>query len=112
MKALWWVAIALALRSLLGSSRGSSRDQDHHENGGRRYDSRRQRERTRSSERYEYDGDAGDFERLSGLGETLLDLFGTETKSKSKSKVRGERRSGSGSGGGQGGRRRRGSFAY
>ncbi|TGO67941.1 hypothetical protein BOTNAR_0033g00390 [Botryotinia narcissicola] len=107
MKALWWVAIALALRSLFGSSHGSSRDQDRPANRGRRYDSRRRRERTRSSERYEYDGDAGDFERLSGLGETLLDLLGTETKSKKRT----ERRRGSGSRR-QGGRRRRGSFAY
>ncbi|KAF7945247.1 hypothetical protein EAE96_010025 [Botrytis aclada] len=111
MKALWWVAIALALRSLLGSSGGSSRDQDRHESRGRRYDSGRRRERTRSSERYEYDGDARDFERLSGLGETLLDLLGTETKSKSKSNGRRERRKGSRSGGGQGGRRRD-SFTY
>ncbi|KAF5870978.1 uncharacterized protein Bfra_009532 [Botrytis fragariae] len=108
MKALWWVAIAFALRSLLGSSRSSSRDQNRHESRGRRYDSRRRRERTRSSERYEYDGDAGDFERLSGLGETLLDLFGTETKSKKRV----EKRRGSRSGGGHGGRRRRGSFVY
>ncbi|TGO17430.1 hypothetical protein BTUL_0017g00100 [Botrytis tulipae] len=111
MKALWWVAIALALRSLFGSSHGSShgssRDQDRPESRGRRYDSRRRRERTRSSERCEYDGDAGDFERLSGLGETLLDLLGTETKSKKRT----ERSRGSRSGR-QGGRRRRGSFAY
>ncbi|KAF7923133.1 uncharacterized protein EAE98_007838 [Botrytis deweyae] len=108
MKALWWVAIALALRSLLGSSHGSSRDQGRHESRGRRYDSRRRRERTRSNERYEYDGDARDFERLSGLGETLLDLLGTETKSKKRT----ERKRGSRSGEGQEGRSRRGSFAY
>ncbi|TGO30046.1 hypothetical protein BPAE_0008g00380 [Botrytis paeoniae] len=96
MKSLWWVAIALVLRSLLGSSRGSSRYQDRHESRGRRYDSRRRRERTRSSERYEHDEDAGDFERLSGLGKTLLDLLGTETKSKKRA----ERRRGSRIGGG------------
>ncbi|TEY87541.1 hypothetical protein BOTCAL_0001g00680 [Botryotinia calthae] len=111
MKALWWVAIVLALRSLLGPSKGSTRDRDRHESRGRRYDSRRRRERTRSSERYEYDGYAGDFERLSGLGETLLDLLGTETRSRSKSKSRRERRKGSGRGGGQEGRRRD-SFTY